>query len=56
MTFVTTLQLGGGGGGGGGGFFTVTCKVSGDNLMGVPSDFGNDCRLDLSEVRCKCPK
>ena len=45
MSFVTTLQWGEGGGGEGrgNGHFTVTCKVLGDKLMGVPTNFGNDC-------------
>ena len=40
VSFVTTLQLGEGRGNG---HFTVRCKVLGDNLMGVPTNFGNDC-------------
>ena len=42
MSFVTTLQWGVGEGRGYG-HFAVTCKVLGDNLMGVPTNFGNDC-------------
>ena len=39
------MGVGGVGGweGRGKGHFTVTCKVLGDNLMGVPTNFGNDC-------------
>ena len=39
------MGVGGRGGweGRGKGHFTVTCKVLGDNLMGVPTNFGNDC-------------
>ena len=29
------------------GHFTVTCKILGDNLVGVPTNFGNDCSLVL---------
>ena len=36
------------GGGRGNGHFTVTCKVSGDNLMGAPTNLGYNC-LNLGD-------